>query len=754
MIPRIRYATTMRMTPRPSSAQATRIERSLPALLVVAACLFNALAYLSELQDAAPDINDDVFHFGLVSRMNAAWDAGGHPLDTWIADWGQGFPVLRYYQHLPHFAVVLAYRALGGTIPLHAVFDGVTWLLLALMPLTFYAGSRRLGATPITAGCVALCVPLLAVDAAQRHFLGFQAQSFLWSGGGLFTQLAAIALFPMAVGTVSQAALRGSRFAPAIAWLGATWLSHLVLGYIACLLGAVVLLRPEARGQAGRVALRLAAIYAGVAIVAAYLLLPTLLEGRWLSRSVWEPVEYWDSYGARQVLEALVSGGLLDGNRIPVLTILAGIGGVLAARSWLARPADPERGFLVAALGMFLVGLLLFFGRPTWGALLGVLPFSGQLPMHRFICAVQFGGVLLAGIALGRLAQRLDWSRHAGRAALVVCALLVVLGPAVAGTAGAAQRNAAWRRAAADADVAAAPALDQAFAEFTALDAQVPGRGYAGTSWDWGQQFKLGGAHVYHRWSEYGLPAISYMYHTMGLLSDLEPSFNPMRRDHFELFNVRYVLADHLRRLPSFVEPQPVAPGLISGVVATEGYFGVVGSAGFVHYAEGKGRELGAFNRAFIEGRWHRDGRFVRIGLREHDSPAAGERLLTTGSTFEDVAPAGWRAPRGRVLSSGGQGDRYQARVLLEDPGIVLFRMTYHPNWQAELDGVAVDTIMLSPGYVGIPAPAGEHTVAMTYRPPRWTRLLMWAGLACLVLLAAVELRRRPHRPPQRRRSS
>jgi hypothetical protein len=227
-----------------------------------------------------------------------------------------------------------------------------------------------------------------------------------------------------------------------------------------------------------------------------------------------------------------------------------------------------------------------------------------------------------------------------------------------------------------------------------------------------------------------------------------------MRRDHFELFNVRYVLADHLRRLPSFVEPQPVAPGLISGVVATEGYFGVVGSAGFVHYAEGKGRELGAFNRAFIEGRWHRDGRFVRIGLREHDSPAAGERLLTTGSTFEDVAPAGWRAPRGRVLSSGGQGDRYQARVLLEDPGIVLFRMTYHPNWQAELDGVAVDTIMLSPGYVGIPAPAGEHTVAMTYRPPRWTRLLMWAGLACLVLLAAVELRRRPHRPPQRRRSS
>jgi putative exporter of polyketide antibiotics len=60
---------------------------------------------------------------------------------------------------------------------------------------------------------------------------------------------------------------------------------------------------------------------------------------------------------------------------------------------------------------------------------------------------------------------------------------------------------------------------------------------------------------------------------------------------------------------------------------------------------------------------------------------------------------------------------------------------------------------MLSPGYVGIPAPAGEQTVTMTYRSPRWTRLLMWAGIACLALVAAADLRRRRHRPPQRRTS-
>jgi uncharacterized membrane protein YfhO len=56
---------------------------------------------------------------------------------------------------------------------------------------------------------------------------------------------------------------------------------------------------------------------------------------------------------------------------------------------------------------------------------------------------------------------------------------------------------------------------------------------------------------------------------------------------------------------------------------------------------------------------------------------------------------------------------------------------------------MAVETMMLSPGYVGIRAPAGEHTVTMTYRPPRWNRVLMWAGISFLALVAAADLWRR-----------
>jgi len=718
------------------------LARAVALLLVAAACLFNLLAYQSELRVAAPDINDDVYHLGLIQAMNAAWETGGHPLDTWIGHWGQGFPVLRYYQHLPHFAVVLVYRLLGGAVPLHTLFDAFTLLLLALLPLTFYVGCRRLGASPLTAACVALCTPLLGADPSQRHFLGFQAQSFLWSGGGLFTQLAAMVLFPLALGSVSRAALEGRRYAPAIAWLGATWLSHLVLGYIACLLGLVILLRPEAAGHRRRIMLRLGAIYAGVAVVAAYLLLPTLLEGQWLARSVWEPPEYWDSYGAARVIGALVTGGVLDGHRLPVLTILAGLGAALAATAWLKRRNDAETGFAVAALCMCALGLMLYFGRPTWGRTLDLLPFSGNLPFHRFICAVQFGGLLLAGFALSRLAGLIAASWHdQRRVAAAVLVAAVILGPAVVATAAMAARNATWRAEAAEANAAARAPLDRALADFRALDATVPGRGYAGASWDWGRDFRVGGAHVYHRWTAHGLPAIGYLYHTMSRMSDLEPSFDPARRDHFELFNVRYLIADREQRLPPFATRTSSAPGWVAGLVDTEGYFGIVESAAFFPAAGVSADRLRELNRAFIASDWHAARRYIRIGWRKGDQAADGERALTAERPLTIGRPPARIAPRGTVLSSSGGGDAYQARVRLVDPGIVLFRMTYHPHWRAELNGAAVETMMLSPGYVGIQAPPGEHTVAMTYHPPQWTRVLSWAGLVFLCLVAMADRR-------------
>jgi len=712
------------------------VARLLPLILVAAACLFNLATYRAELTVAAPRVNDDVFHLALIERMDQAWDEGGNPLDTWVGYWGQGFPVLRYYQHLPHLSVVVAHRILCGAVPLDALFDGLRLLLLALLPLSLYIGSRRLGASALAAGFVALCAPLLGADPAQRHFLGFQPATFLWSGGGLFSQLAAMVLLPLALGSISQATLGGRRYVPAVAWLAATWLSHLVLGYVTCLLGAVVMLRPEARGQRGRVLRRLAAIYAGVALVTAYLLLPTLLESRWLARSLWEPAEYWDSYGAAKVMTALVTGALLDGDRLPVLTVLAGLGAMWTVWSSLRGRHRKQDGFALAALGMFVIALLLYFGRPTWGALLDLLPFSGSLPLHRLIFAVQLAGLLLAGLGLSRLVGLIARPRTSARAVLAGLGALALLAPAIASTLEFAERNARWRQEAATAWAANGARVDDALERFRSLDQESPGRGYAGSSWDWGREFRIGTINVYHRWSVHDLPAIGYMYHTMGLASELEPFFDPWRRDHHELFNVRWRLADDPRRLPPFARPLSTETGLVAATVDTAGLFGVVGIVGYFDWRDADKRALFDFNRAVIASDWHAGGQFVRIGWREGDTAAGSEISLGVGTELPSGGIRGHVAPRGTVLSVTGHGDRYSARVRLEDPGYILFRMSYHPNWQAVLDGKPVETIMLAPGYLGVRAAKGEHVLEMHYRSPMWTRVLPWAALAFLGLLA------------------
>jgi hypothetical protein len=357
---------------------------------------------------------------------------------------------------------------------------------------------------------------------------------------------------------------------------------------------------------------------------------------------------------------------------------------------------------------------------------------------------VQFGGALLAGLALSRLGRLSGWLPANLRVAAVAVAALVILAPAVASTAGLARRNAAWRAEAAVAAAAARGPLVAAFADFRALDAAEPGRGYAGASWDWGRDFRFGGSNVYHRWSAEGLPAISYMYHTMGLCSDLEPSFDPQRRDHHELFNVRYLLAPDAARLPPFAAQRLAAPGIVSALVDTEGYFGIAGVAAHYAYRPGQSQELRVMNRAYVAGSWHAARRFVRIGWRGDDAPAPCEIPLAADGGFDfDSNPDGWQPPRGEVLASGGRGDRYHARVRLDDPGYILFRMTFHPNWRATLDGAPAPTVMLSPGYVGVRAPPGEHTIEMEYVSPGWTRALRWAGPALLLLLALGDRRRR-----------
>ena len=732
----------------PVSAATRRRVIWLPLGLALA---FNCFAFLPEVTLTAPDLNDHVLHYALISRINDVWQDGGNPRDPWIPYWGEGFPLLRYYQHLPHLLVAFVFRLLRGLVPLYDLFKGLHFVLLVLAPVAFYLGSRWLGFEPLAASFAALCSVLLSASPDQRYFMGFQSLTFAWNGYGLFPQLAGMTLFAPALGALHQAVLTGRRIAIAVALLAALWLSHLVLGYIAGLLGLLILFRPETRSDRPRALLRIGVLYLATLGVAAYVIAPVLVESRFINRSIWESPDYWDSLGMSRVLAALFGGGLLDGPRLAVLTWLTLAG--LALACWKSIGNEAQRGAARVAALSFVLALLIYFGRPTWGLLLKLLPFSDFLPLHRWICGLHYAALLLAGLTLAWLWEKLRWSSSAGRLAIAASMSLIVLGPALISQWRAASFESALRRRSAADLASGGQGLMELLKQVHRRDLERPGRAYAGTSWDWGRDYKLAEAPVSMFWSGHDISSISYMFHTMGRNSDLEVEFDPKRRAHYDLFNIRYLFHYDHSQLPRFADIFADRPGIYAAVVDTRGTFEVVGADLYFHAPDADAPGLLQLNRWFIHSNLHARGRFIRIGVDPLDHPREAERAVEP-EKLQQLPTQTWRRPRGSVLSSWGHNDHFGATVQIEDPAIVLFRMTYHPNWRIWVDRAPAGFIMLSPSFIGIPIQPGRHQIELAYDGRDWTVTLFYLGIALLILIALGERFVRRMRAGQRSSSN
>src|SRR5262249_33952018 len=138
--------------------------------------------------------------------------------------------------------------------------------------------------------------------------------------------------------------------------MGLTFLAHFIYGYIAALSLCVLAILPDADGT--RVARIPRTVWIGciAGVVAAFELVPLIMDGPIINPSRWEYAWKWDSFGAGQVLKLLFTGELLDHGRFPVLTLLFFGGAIVCARS-----KTPARTFLIAS-GAFWI--LLLFGRP------------------------------------------------------------------------------------------------------------------------------------------------------------------------------------------------------------------------------------------------------------------------------------------------------------------------------------------------------------------------------------------------------
>jgi len=678
-------------------------------LLVLIPIASNAISLLPEITIPIPSLNDDAVHYLMVHRAGEALAHGENPFDHWLPEMELGFPPFFYYQHLPHLTVVLLHGLLAKRVELLTLFNLLRYLLLLGFPITVYWSMRRLEFSVVASAVAAAAATLFS----SNHRYGFEYDSYVWRGFGMYTQLWAMHLSFITLACLHRALDRGTGYAAAVIASALLAMSHLVYAYMMAVTALVLLLIGIDRTNARRRAVRLGIVGLLAAIITSYFWLPFLLLKAYLSASPYLQRWKYDSFGARDILMWLVNGDLLDYDRLPALTLLLALG-IAAAILDRTRPGR-------LALTLFVVWLALYFGRVTWGRLADLLPMHEGLLFHRFIGGVHLAAILLIGLGGEWAWHQLAPLKAPWRATALGIVLLAVLLPALQERHRFYALNREWMertRAALEGDPDARTIL-------ATLKALPPGRTFAGLRADWGKTLQFGDVRFYDLLTFQRIVAVSPPYSSWSLNADLIWHFDDRNPAHYDLFNVRYVVAPRTVAMPSFLRRVRETPRYILYQADTGGY------ARFVAVAEVK--TIDSQSRLFSENRsWLLSGepglgRFTRYDYRGGGAPS---------DATAPGCPDGGRIGEERVLPG-----RIDLSVECREASTLVLKVTYHPNWRVYIDGEEAPSFMVSPSFIGVQIPRGPHQVRAEYRSPLYKSLLLAVGAS--VLIATIALRRR-----------
>jgi hypothetical protein len=706
-------------------------ESLVAGLLLAFAVVFNLYHLYPEAVLQPPALNDGVLHRLALERIASALASSQDPTDPWLANLTLGFPLFHYYQSLPYLIPALLTLPVSGSVNLGILLTWLQIFLLSFFPLSIYWAMRRLGFNLLPAALAGLVASLISTNGLYGLDLG----SYIWRGYGLYTQLWGMLLLPPALAQGYLTLKTGRGIFWSVLLLAATTLSHLVFGYMAFISLALCAFLPHiGQKPAGpeeshlwKRIIRLAGLLVLIVLVLSYFLVPYVLDRAYLNRSVWEESGKYDAYGSAWTLGSLLRGDLLDFGRFPSLTLLAGLGVLVCLRHW----RDERYRLPVLLFGLW---LLLYFGRPTWGILLDLIPLSRDLHFHRLIAGVHLGGIFLAGIGLG---STLQWaiSQEKSRYLTLITALTALLLLPIYQERGAyLGENDRWMKEAKESVVSEQADLD---AILQVLRRSPLGRVYAGLGRNWGKDYRVGAVPVYALLQSAGFDMLGYLYHALSLNADIELLFDETCQDQYNLFNVRYVIAPVERTFPDWVMPIGQFGRHRLYQVATTGYFDLVNSD---FALEGDKADFFLTASSWLVSDFPKRGEYPGVFLTGLVEGYTQVYPLAQGTNFQPAVSAG--SARGQVVSEKVTDRTYQAVLLVAQPGYVMLKVTYHPNWQVTLDGAAVKPVMLMPSYIGVKVPTGTHRVDFEYRPQPWRRILMLIGMISLCAIPLVSWRR------------
>jgi hypothetical protein len=676
---------------------------------------------------AVPYLDDSSIHQQMVRFASWRISHGHLPLTSWFPYLGLGSPQFLHYQSLP----AMTSGAIGSLADPDTVFRWSIYLLLAAWPLAIYWSGRLFGFGRWTAAAAAAVSPFLA----SVPGIGYETKAYVWAGYGVWTQLWASWTLPLAWGFTHRAIGSLRSLLPAAVLIALTVGLHYETGYLAFVPLAVwpFLVPSDLWRRLGRAV----TVGASAVLLSAWVVVPVLAQSHWAARNqVLEGTGLENGYGARQMLGWLLSGQLFDDGRLPVVTVLVGVGIGVCISRWRSSVAGR------ALVTIFGVTLVMTFGRTTFGGLYAVLPGSSDIFIRRFQMGVQLSGILLAGIGVTFLGRALfeavarhlpDDQRHraatpAGRgvvAGICVVALLVVLVPAWTALDTYDSHNATNVSLQAGSDAQQDPEINQLLAY---VAAHPRGRVYAGAPSNWGADFTVGEVPVFKYLESKDVDEVGYTLRTASLMTDPEYYFDEANPGDYPLFGIGYMVLPEGR--------QPPVPARHVGCSGPYCLWALPDS-GYVHVYDTTG--VLQATRADVGSQ--------SVNLLE--SPALGQQQDLTvafngGQAAAPTAPGGATptGPPGHVVVEHADVAAGQVRAVVKANrrATVVLSASYDPGWAATVDGRPRPTVMVAPALVGVVVGPGVHTVSFSYGGFGLYDGLFVLALCTLVALAVVPL--------------
>jgi hypothetical protein len=687
---------------------------------VAAAVAWNLLSLRAETLPVSY-LDDSSVHEQMVRFAVLQFQSGHLPLTSWFPFLGLGSPQFLHYQSLPAMLTGL----LGLMVGPDAAFRWTLYMLLSVWPLSIYLSARLFGAGRCAAAAAAAMSPFLTSVIG----VGYEQEAYVWVGYGVWAQLWASLTLPLAWGFSWRVIRDGRPWFPAVALIALTTALHFETGYLAVM---PLLLWPLLSGRPILIRLRRAAIVLGGAVLAAsWVIVPLIEDRKWAATNeILRRTPLVNGYGAGRVLGWLVSGRLLDDGRLPVVSILAAVGLVVALVRW--RTDAGGRALVVVLVGCF----LLSSGRTTFGSLVDVIPGSGDLFFRRFMMGIQLAALLLAGLGAGWVLSKLGealgrgpaWlrsmsSRRVVRGAFACVAGILVLAPAWTELSTFDDRNASAIDAQRLADASQGVQLDRLIAE---IDRDGGGRVYAGMPSNWGMDFTVGAVPVFKYLESRDVDEVGYTLRTASLMTDPEYYFDDDNVSDYDLFGIRYLL------LPSgWVPPVPSHLLKRAGPYAlwTVGRRGYVDVGRIVGVTTADRTDVGARSIDLLRSGLAARGAYLRVdfGAASRSAPLpAVARNVATGSVIAE--------------SDDLEQGVVDTTVRMKRPGVVVLSVSFDPGWTATVDGRAHATEMVAPALVATRVSAGTHRIVFRYRGfDGYLELFVLSGV-CLVAVLAADL--------------